>query len=116
MTDESCSFGCNLFQTIEECFAFMSKGKIFKCYVPIKDNKINFIDDKDKFRCLRFYLTSKEVFLDYVINYEKYWKDLTEGQKNNVCENNLNFNYEKYWNELTKEQKNILAKIIVIKY
>jgi hypothetical protein len=105
MSNDTCSYGCNLFQDIEFAFNFMSSGKIFKCFVPIKNNKIKFIDEENKFRCLRFYLTDEEVFLDYIKNYEKYWSELTENQRNCVCSNNNNFNYKKYWSELTKNQR-----------
>ena len=115
MTDESCSYGCNLFKTIEASFIFMNHGKIFKCYVPIKNNKIKFINNESKFRCLKFYLTNEEVFLDYIKNYEKYWNELTEDQKERICIHNINFNYEKYWNELTEYQKNYACRSTVIK-
>jgi len=107
-SNESCSYGCNLSKTINWCFEFLPEGRIFKCYVPIEDNEIIFIDNK--FRCKKFYLTSEEVFVDWVTNAEEYWTELTENQKNLVCEYNFNIDYEKYWSKLTWYQKVLICR------
>ena len=101
MSDKDCSYGLNVCTTISKALNYGSR--VFEVLIP-DDCKIKFIGNNDKFRCETFTII-KEVYLEY----EKYWNELTEDQKDLVCIYNKNFEYEKYWNELTEYQKNLVC-------
>jgi hypothetical protein len=105
MSDEECSYGLNLCHKWDTNFTF--GNNVYICYVPIENNTIKFIEDADKFRCKRFYLTDQEPseFTDY----GKYWSELTEEQIDLICAYNHNFEYKEYWNELTEYQKDFIC-------
>ena len=114
MSDNDCSYGLNLFQDIESCkWFFDDVCIIYECLVPVDDNKIKFIKEESKFRCLKFYMTDKVVWNTYsdswIKDYDKHWNKLTEDQKNHICEYNPNIDIDKYWNELTKNQKDLIC-------
>jgi len=68
---KTCSYGMNMAKNIEWCVDFTNRYSmnIYKCYVPIENNKVTFItadndfqetscsDEKYKFRCESFYMT-----------------------------------------------------------
>ena len=115
MSDDDCSYGLNLFQDMYSCAEFFGNICIIhECLVPLDDNKIKFIEDKSKFRCLKFYMTDKVVYDTYnkswFKDYKEEWNELTEDQKDCICINNFNFNIYKYWNKLTEYQKDLVCK------
>ena len=125
MEDDDCSYGLNL--AVDYWSGICFGGKVFKAYVPIKNNKIKFIKCREKFRCQIFYL-DKEIDVmkywdgmteeqrnfmcmhnsDMVI--DKYWLELTESQRNLICKFNKNFNIDKYWPELTEYQRELICE------
>ena len=106
MSDVKCGYGLNITKNWKKALEF--GDRVFKAYVPIKNNKIKFIEDGNKFRCQIFYLGEE-------IDLMEYWPELTESQKNLICMNNENFDIDKYWPELTEDQKRNLCKKAVLK-
>jgi len=78
-SDIECSFGLNVFLEEKEAMRFIIKYfsvssiekevNIFKCYIPIENNKIIFRDNKA--RCKKFFLTSEKIDLTKYIEYLK---------------------------------------------
>ena len=107
LSDNVCSYGCNLFKTKEMAQEFMSDGIVYKCYVPIKKegNKIKFIEDEYKFRCQLFYLSDEEI--------KKYddtlsWEEMNEDQRNLCCQYRVhNLNVNKLWKKMNEDQRNL---------
>jgi hypothetical protein len=48
MSDADCSYGLNIFNNFIDAFGFMA-GIVYECYIPIKNNKIKFIQNQSKF-------------------------------------------------------------------
>ena len=105
-TQRDYSFGSNLFDNELDAFIFMPDGIILKCFVPVESNMVTFIENESKFRCKRFYLTEEIVKVDI----DKYWNELTEYQKNRICEYNQNLDIDKYWDELIEDQKDLICQ------
>ena len=108
--EKDCSYGLHLFKTIDDCLKFFKyKCIIFECFV---DDNEEIIEFKEKIRVQKFFLSDKIVynFFDILTNYEKYWTELTEEQRELICKYNSNFNYKKYWPELTEYQKDLICE------
>ena len=108
-SDKDCSYGCNLSQTFAGALEY---GKfIYKCYVPIKNNIIHLLNNQDKFRTKRFYLSDELIDLNKLFE-DFCWDELTEKQKNLICKYTEDFDYKFYWdnNKLTEKQKNLICK------
>jgi len=124
MSNKECGYGLNLTTNWRKALEF--GHRVFTAYVPIKDNKIKFIGNKDKFRCQVFYLGEEIDLIEYWdeltgqqkcllckynkrLDIDKHWPELTEGQKNLICEHNPNINVDKYWHELTEIQRDFIC-------
>lgn len=114
MSNNDCSYGLNLCQT--KAAALEYGPIVFKCYVPV-DTKIKFIEGKDKFRCLRMYLTDETFKIKEddrknnnatIPSYQE-WDSLSEDERDIICAADDSFPYQKYWNELTEYQKSLLC-------
>ena len=135
-SDNDCSYGCNLSQTFAGALEY---GKfVYKCYVPIENNIIHLLNNQDKFRTKRFYLSNELIGYNKLLedfcwvelteyqkslicqftedfDYDFYWDELTEYQKDFICEYNKEFDYKFYWDKLTENQKDILKTRAIIK-
>lgn len=81
---------------------FLFGYKVFKCFIPKGSVISNSIKNEEFVQCYEFYLSSEEIDINQFD-----WNTLTDKEKKIIILNNPpNFNYEKYWNELTEEQKN----------
>ena len=112
ISDLNCSYGCNLTQTV---YGALEYGQyIYKCYVPIKNNIIHLLNNQDKFRTKRFYLSNELIDLNKFFE-ELNWDELNEYQKDLICEYNKNFDYDFYWDKLNEYQKDLLKTRVIIK-
>jgi len=71
VSDHECSYGLNLCQSPLETLDY--GYIIYECYVPIENNIIHFIQNQDKFRTKKMFLSDVEFVYDF--------NDLTENQR-----------------------------------